>query len=81
MDSATTPVANVSLAQDFQSQALEFVHDDYAADNAKTWLFYCDESSSMNITVSGFRKTVDPWAIKPNCNELLKVILDERNGA
>lgn len=81
MDNATTPVASVSLAWKFQSQALDFVHGHDVAANAKAWPVYGNESSLVNITVAGFKKTVDPWATKSNCHQILRVILDERNGA
>lgn len=80
-DNATTPVASVAVARELQAQTLKFVHGDDVASNATGWPVYGKESSMVNITEAGFRKSVDPWVTKPNCKEIFEVIMDERNGA
>jgi hypothetical protein len=80
-DNTSSPVSSVSLARLFQSEILKFSKEDITMRNTTTWPLYSTRSRSANITLAGLETSVDPWATKPNCETIMKAIMDERNGA
>ncbi|PLN79067.1 Alpha/Beta hydrolase protein [Aspergillus taichungensis] len=77
VDNETTPVEDISLAKNIQDRTLDFFH----GRNNGEWPFYGNKSTIVNVAAKGFQKQVDPWAKKPNCQTILKIIMDSKNGA
>ncbi|KAE8381133.1 Alpha/Beta hydrolase protein [Aspergillus bertholletiae] len=76
------PVVNVSLARQFQSEVVKFSTGKLKQENkTDDWPLYVPGANMVNITLEGIEQSVDPWARKPNCEIILKTILDKRNGA
>ncbi|KAF7585559.1 hypothetical protein BBP40_010651 [Aspergillus hancockii] len=45
------------------------------------WPLYVPGSNMVNITLSGFKRSVDPWDKKPNCDIIMRTIWNDSNGA
>lgn len=70
-------MADVSLAKEIQARTLDFFH---GRDDGE-WPIYGNKSTTVNVGAKGFQKQVDPWAKKPNCQAILKIVMDPKNGA
>lgn len=68
---------DVSLAKKIQEKTLNFFND---RDDGE-WPLYGNKSTAVNINAKGFQRQVDPWARKSNCQAILKIIMDPKNGA
>ncbi|KAE8151623.1 Alpha/Beta hydrolase protein [Aspergillus avenaceus] len=77
-EDAELPVTNPSLAREFQKKLLDILVSD---DNDDDWPLYQPGSKAANITLDGIKKSVDPWARKHNCDVIMKIIMDRKNGA
>lgn len=77
MDQKTTPVKDVSLATEVQARTLDFFH---GRDDGE-WPVYGNQSTTVNVVAKGLQKKMDPWAKNLNCQALLKIIMDPKNGA
>ncbi|KAJ5115330.1 hypothetical protein NUU61_001089 [Penicillium alfredii] len=79
-DNTSTPVVNVSLAHQFQSELLSFLHQPAGKGSAK-WPLYGDTAKTANVTANGLPTTKDPWATRPKCEKILRIIEDTATGA
>ncbi|KAE8368864.1 Alpha/Beta hydrolase protein [Aspergillus caelatus] len=76
------PVENVSLARQFQSEVLKFTTGNLKQDNrTDVWTLYAPGAKMVNVTLDGIEQSVDPWAKKPNCEIILKTVMEKSNGA
>lgn len=76
------PMENVSLARQFQAEVLKFTTGNPKQDNrTDVWPLYAPGAKMVNVTVEGIEQSVDPWARKPNCEIILKTVMEKRNGA
>ncbi|KAE8330678.1 Alpha/Beta hydrolase protein [Aspergillus sergii] len=81
-EGAEFPGLNVSHARQFQSEVLKFTAGNLRQDNrTDDWPFYAPGAKMVNVTAEGIEQSVDPWARKPNCEIILKTVMDKRNGA
>ncbi|RMZ45496.1 carboxyl ester lipase [Aspergillus flavus] len=81
-EGAEFPGLNVSHARQFQLEVLKFTAGKFKQNNrTDNWPFYAPGAKMVNVTAEGIEQSVDPWARMPNCEIILKTVMDKRNGA
>ncbi|GMF73502.1 unnamed protein product [Aspergillus oryzae] len=81
-EGAEFPGLNVSHARQFQLEVLKFTAGKFKQHNrTDNWPFYAPGAKMVNVTAEGIEQSVDPWARMPNCEIILKTVMDKRNGA
>lgn len=80
-------MANTTLARNFQSYILDFIHDKgqkvgdlSGRSGLPDWPVYSTGAKTMNISEIGFEIIKDPWEVNQVCAELLKIVEDPENG-
>ncbi|KAK2745655.1 hypothetical protein FQN57_003551 [Myotisia sp. PD_48] len=79
-----TPVANVTIARQFQEYVRRFVTGKENSNEYKgleDWPKYGPKATIFNVTLDGFQKQRDYWDINNRCDILKDIIFDPENGA